>query len=207
MTDSRRFSGAIHVLRNVAALVCALLFFYGVPMEWDLSDDWSGQWLGLAAFLAGVGGLIWLATRRVRRYLREPRATGGRVDGLLLMLCVVVMFFAIYYYRLAVQYPGEFEGLVTRTDALYYTIVTLGTVGYGDIHAIGQTARIATMVQIVFDLVVIGSLLAIVSSGVTHRLETAARHAQVAEPEKAPPREHGTDDTRNPRPQNPTGDR
>ncbi|MCP2290894.1 Ion channel [Nocardia amikacinitolerans] len=192
------------MLRNVAALVCALLFFYGVPMEWDLSDDWSGQWLGLAAFLAGVGGLIWLATRRVRRYLREPRATGGRVDGLLLMLCVVVMFFAIYYYRLAVQYPGEFDGLVTRTDALYYTIVTLGTVGYGDIHAVGQTARIATMVQIVFDLVVIGSLLAIVSTGITHRMEEAARQARATGSDNAPPRADGTG---NPRPQDPTGDR
>ncbi|MET8777830.1 potassium channel family protein [Nocardia sp. NPDC004654] len=201
MTNTRRVSGSRHVLRNVAALVCALLFFYGVPMEWNFADSWPGRVAGLTAFLAGVGGLIWLTARRINRYLREPQATGGRVDGMLLMLCVVAMFFALYYYRLAVHYPGQFEGLETRTDALYYTIVTLGTVGYGDIHATGQAARIATMVQIVFDLVVIGSLLAIVSTGITHRLEVAARRAQVAEPE------HGADDTRNPRPEDPTGDR
>ncbi|MEV0030387.1 ion channel [Nocardia sp. NPDC050793] len=187
------------MLRNVAALLCALLFFYGVPLEWNLTDNWSGRLLGLTAFLAGVGGLIWLAARRINRYLREPQATGGRVDGILLLLCVVAMFFALYYYRLAVQYPDQFEGLVTRTDALYYTIVTLGTVGYGDIHAVGQAARIATMVQIIFDLVVIGSLLAIVSSGVTHRLEAAARRAAAAD---TPPEKR----TGNTRPDDPAGD-
>ncbi|MEV6388736.1 potassium channel family protein [Nocardia xishanensis] len=174
MTESQRVSGSGHVLRNAAALLCALLFYYGVPIDWDRDVDLPGRILGFAAFLAGVGGLIWLTVRRIERYLRAPLMTGGRVDGILLLLCVVAMFFALFYYRLGVHYPGQFEGLSTRTDALYYTVVTLGTVGYGDVHAIGQAARIATMVQIIFDLIVIGSLLAIVSTGVARRLEVAA---------------------------------
>ena len=44
------------------------------------------------------------------------------------------------------------------------TVVTLGTVGYGDVHAIGQLARVVTMVQVAFDLVVIGALIAVASS-------------------------------------------
>jgi len=155
-------------------VVFALLIFYGIPLDWDLGSDWAGKVAGLSAFLAGIAGLVWVTWRHVLRYLEEPPATGGRVDGILLLLCVVAMFFALYYYRLAVHYPGQFDGIVTRTDALYYTIVTLGTVGFGDIHATGQAARIATMIQIVFDLIVIGTLLAITSSGITRRLETAA---------------------------------
>ncbi|WP_431957359.1 potassium channel family protein [Nocardia lijiangensis] len=183
MTESHRVSGRVHALRTAAALLCALLFYYGVPIDWDAMPDWPGRIIGLAAFLAGIGGLIWLTVRRIERYLRAPHMTGGRVDGVLLLLCVVAMFFALFYYRLGVHYPGQFEGLSTRTDALYYTIVTLGTVGYGDVHAVGQAARIATMVQIVFDLVVIGSLLAIVSTGVARRLEAAAARR----PDNAPP--------------------
>lgn len=173
-------------LRKVLSVVFAVLIFYSVPLEWDVGENWPSKVIGLAAFVAGVGGLIWVTWRHVRRYLEEPAATGGRVDGILLLLCVVAMFFALYYYRLAVQYPGQFDGIVTRTDALYYTIVTLGTVGFGDIHATGQAARIATMIQIVFDLVVIGTLLAITSSGLSRRLAQAA--AQVA-PAGEPPGE------------------
>ena len=42
--------------------------------------------------------------------------------------------------------------------------VTLGTVGYGDVHAVGQLARVITMIQVAFDLVVIGALIAVASS-------------------------------------------
>ncbi len=162
-------------MRNVLAVVCALLVFYGGPLDWNAGEAWFHRTLGLVAFVAGLAGLVWIVGRHLRRFLRDPQATGGRIEGILLLLSVVAMFFAMYYYRLAVGYTDQFDGLVTRTDALYYTIVTLGTVGYGDIHATGQAARIATMIQIVFDLVVIGTLLAVLSGNVTRRLEAAAR--------------------------------
>ncbi|MBH0776195.1 potassium channel family protein [Nocardia bovistercoris] len=174
MREPRRTTGRVHAQHNLLSVGCALLIFYGIPLNWNADDSTASRVVGLILFLVGVGGLIWLTWRRLGRLMANPAATGGRVDGVLLLLCVVAMFFAIYYYRLAVSYPDQFDGLVTRTDALYYTVVTLGTVGYGDIHATGQAARIATMVQIVFDLIVIGTLLAIVSSGVTRRLEAAA---------------------------------
>ncbi|MET7771662.1 ion channel [Nocardia sp. NPDC005366] len=188
MKEPRGISGLGGALRKILGVVFALLIFYGVPFDWGAGGDWPSKIFGLCAFLAGIGGLIWVTWRHVLRYLEEPAATGGRVEGILLLLCVVAMFFALYYYRIAVRYPGQFDGIVTRTDALYYTIVTLGTVGFGDIHATGQAARIATMIQIVFDLVVIGTLLAIASSGITHRIQAAAeRTTRGDEPPAADP--------------------
>lgn len=179
MTDQPRRS---HRVRNLSAgVVCALLFFYGVPLRWDTSsDDLASQLLALAGFLVGVGGLIWLIARRIRHYLREPEGMGARIDGILLLVFVAVVFFAQFYYRLEIHDPAEFAGLVTRTDALYYTVVTLGTVGYGDVHATGQIARIATMAQIAFDLVIIGTLLTIFTSALSRRLERAADRAAAA---------------------------
>ena len=84
-----------------------------------------------------------------------------RVNSLLILLYPVVVLFALAYYVIQVRDPTQFSGLATRTDSLYYTVVTLGTVGYGDIHAMGQLARIVTMVQVTFDLVVIGALIAV----------------------------------------------
>ena len=76
----------------------------------------------------------------------------------------MVALFALTYYIIQTTDPTQFESLETRTDALYYTVVTLGTVGYGDVHAVGQLARVISMIQVAFDLVVIGALIAVATS-------------------------------------------
>ncbi|MFD4456963.1 potassium channel family protein [Nocardia sp. NPDC058480] len=179
MTRRRRVSVPGHALRNGAAAVCALLLYYSVPMSWAFQlDAWPGRVFGVVSFIAGVVGLVWLVWRRIEHFLKAPATAGGRVDGVLLVVCVVCVVFSLFYYRLQQLHPDEFDGLVTRTDALYYTMSTLGTIGYGDVHAVGQVARVATMVQIVFDLVVIGTLATIVTTSVTRRLSAANTAAQ-----------------------------
>ncbi|MFD3505925.1 potassium channel family protein [Nocardia sp. NPDC058666] len=176
MTRGRRVPG--HVMRNGAAAVCAVLLYYSVPVGWVFElDAWPGRLAGVLVFFAGVVGLGWLVWRRIEQFLREPATAGGRIDGVLLILCIVVVVFALFYFRLQQLRPEQFTGLETRTDALYYTLVTLATIGYGDVHAIGQTARIATMVQIVFDLVVLGTLLTIITTSVTGRIQAVTRAA------------------------------
>ncbi|MFD3703813.1 potassium channel family protein [Nocardia sp. NPDC058658] len=176
MTRGRWVPG--HATRNGAAAVFAVLLYYSVPVGWAFElDAWPGRLAGVCMFFAGIAGLGWLVWRRVQSYLRAPTAAGGRVDGLLLLVCIVGVVFALFYFRLQQLHPDQFDGLETRTDALYYTLVTLGTVGYGDVHPVGQVARIATMVQIVFDLVVLGTLLTIITSSVTGRIQAATQAA------------------------------
>lgn len=156
-----------HIVRSVLTLVCALVVYYTLPLSrpQDLPELVSG-----ALFLAGVAGLVWLTVHEVRRFAAKLGEARTRVFGLLSVLYIVVVFFALTYYLLERNDPSQFDGLTTRTDALYFSIVTLGTVGYGDVHAAGQEARIAAMVQIVFDLVVIGALFAVASSQIAHRM-------------------------------------
>lgn len=155
-------------------MLCALLFYYCVPLDTDLPGSRPTQVFTVVAFVAGVTGLAWLAYRRVGQLLTAARDTGHRVDGLLLLISLVVVFFALFYYALELHRPEQFDGLRTRSDALYYTVATLGTVGFGDIHAAGQEARIATTIQMVFDLVVIGALLAVMTTEITRRMDTAS---------------------------------
>lgn len=44
--------------------------------------------------------------------------------------------------------PGSFYALKTKWDAVYFTITTMSTVGYGDIHPQSQLARLWTVAQI-----------------------------------------------------------
>ncbi|MGI5222930.1 potassium channel family protein [Nocardia sp. CA-290969] len=170
---SRRISGSAHLWRNAGTVACGLLFYYFVPVNLDLPGYWPTRVLTLVAFVAGVAGLAWLAYRRIGQFLAASRDTAHRVDGLLYLVCLAVLFFALFYYVLQLRDPGQFADLRTRTDALYYTVATLGTVGFGDIHAAGQAARIATTVQMAFDLVFVGTLITVTSTGITRRLGAA----------------------------------
>jgi voltage-gated potassium channel Kch len=146
-----------------------LLVYYGLPLRAEHLSDVAR----LIVFAMGVVGLMWLIARQIRRYVAGPSATSGRLLGVLTVIYAVTVFFALCYYLIERNTPGQFAGLSTRTDALYYTVVTLGTVGYGDVHAVGQAARAVTMVQITFDLVVIGVLVAVASAQLADRLRAA----------------------------------
>jgi hypothetical protein len=46
---------------------------------------------------------------------------------------------------------------MNRTGALYFTMTTLATVGFGDIYARTDASRIVVMIQMVFNVAVIGA--------------------------------------------------
>ncbi|MGH3317128.1 MAG: ion channel, partial [Nocardioidaceae bacterium] len=108
--------------------------------------------------LLGVAGLGWAITGQVRRQLLSGSDAG--IQSLVMLLELVAVVFALGYYVLALSTPGEVAGLETRTDALYFTVSTVATVGYGDVHAVGQLARGLVIVQIVFDAVFVAALVA-----------------------------------------------
>jgi putative Mn2+ efflux pump MntP len=51
---------------------------------------------------------------------------------------------------------GNFNQPLTRTDALYFTVTVFATVGFGDIVATTQGARLVVMGQMVAGIVIIG---------------------------------------------------
>jgi voltage-gated potassium channel len=175
---ARRESLWVHVVRSLGVLVSVLLIYYGFPES--LALDSRGEFVGVALFLAGIAGLGWLVVVQIRR-AGEASDVRGRFMGVLTVVYLVVGFFSLVYYLIERRDPEQFVGLETRTDSLYYTVVTLGTVGFGDVHAVGQLGRISTVVQIVFDVVLLGALLGVASSSLSRRLATPK------EPDADPP--------------------
>jgi hypothetical protein len=88
---------------------------------------------------------------------------------LILVLELALVVFALTYYGIAVRNPDEFSGLHTRLDGLYFSMTTMSTVGYGDVHAVGQTGRMLVTIQLAFNLVFVGGLIALIQEQVRER--------------------------------------
>jgi len=52
---------------------------------------------------------------------------------------------------------ASFTQPLTRTDALYFTVTVFSTVGFGDITAKSEAARVVLIVQMLADLAVLGA--------------------------------------------------
>ncbi|MEU0396456.1 potassium channel family protein [Streptomyces sp. NPDC006208] len=122
--------------------------FYLLPINKLGPDRPAASWTIFVLALVSIAALLLKEIRDV--LLERPDTRPGLVIPLLMGLTVMV--FASTYYALA-THPGQFDGLYTRTDALYFTIVTLATVGYGDITPSGQVSRVVTMMQILYSFV------------------------------------------------------
>jgi hypothetical protein len=71
---------------------------------------------------------------------------------------------------------ANFTQPLTRTDALYFSVTVFTTVGFGDIAAKSETARVALIVQMLGDLALLGAgarvLLGAVRRGRERRSDT-----------------------------------
>jgi voltage-gated potassium channel len=153
-------------LRLAGSMAGLLLVYYAVPFT--TLGSVGRATTGLALTAMGVAALGWAITGEVRRQLAGVSTT--RVPGLFMLLGLVVFVFAFCYYLLERTTPGQIAGLETRTDALYFTLSTLGTVGFGDVHAQGQIARVLVIVQILFDFVFVAALAATLTGKVRARV-------------------------------------
>lgn len=142
--------------------VAVLTFYFLVPV--GASDAPVGTALGFvvgAVCLVAIAGTVFNEVRQAAKRLRPVH--------LLLAFELVLVIFSLGYYLLTVQQPEQFSGLSTRLDALYFSMTTMSTVGYGDIHAQGQLARLLVTVQLVFNLVFVASLVSLFQDQIRRR--------------------------------------
>ncbi|MFF9815509.1 potassium channel family protein [Streptomyces sp. NPDC014006] len=146
-----------------ACEIALLLGYFLLPLH-RLGPQHSA--LAVVLLVGALGVLALLILRQIHAVLLErPGAHPGLVIPLL--MCSSVLVFSAAYFVLA-HYPGEITGLATRVDALYFTLVTLATVGYGDITPIGQAARVVTLLQILYNFV----FLTAAATALTHRIRS-----------------------------------
>jgi voltage-gated potassium channel len=142
---------------RILAMTGGLLVLYAlVPIP---GTSGIGALVGMAIGLIGFLGLIGLQIRTIVR-AEHPVLRAFEVVAFAVPLLVAV--FAFTYLSLSRQEAVSFTEHLDRVGALYYTVSTLSTVGFGDIAARSDAARILVTVQMLFDLALIGVLVRLV---------------------------------------------
>ena len=151
-------------VRLLLVIIGMLVIFYTIPVS---ADESTGRVVtSVALTLTGVAALAWGIFEQVRRQLQSRSED---IHTLVMLLPLAAVLFALGFYVLDVHRPAQFEGMHTRTDALYFTLSTVTTVGFGDITAHGQLARVLVMFQLIFNAIFVGAAASTIISSIRNR--------------------------------------
>jgi voltage-gated potassium channel len=138
---------------HVGVAVVAMFVLYAIVPDAHASGSRAvvELILGLIAFAAL---LIW----EIRRIVAATYPGLQAIETLALALPLLIVAFAYTYLSLSRANHGNFSEPLDHVSAVYFTVVTLSTVGFGDIVAHTDTTRVIVTVQIVFDLILIAGI-------------------------------------------------
>jgi voltage-gated potassium channel len=145
-------------------LLLLTIGYYLLPLRAPWGDGVSAG--RLAGSLVAWTLLLLLLRAESRRSRERQERAYHRVQQLLTALYVLVLSFAVLYVVTETVSPGQFAGLANRSDALYFSVTIMGTVGFGDVHAAGTPARLMVTVQMLFNLIYLGTALRVLSAGI-----------------------------------------
>ncbi|WP_051731857.1 potassium channel family protein [Kitasatospora phosalacinea] len=150
--------------------VLLLTVYFAVPLGWFGPHHPTISWMAFGVLLAVLGvGMLREVRMQVLGQSRHP------VPRILILLCGALVVFSAAYLAMS-KHPGELDGLVTKVDALYFTVITMATVGYGDIHPSGQAARIIVMLQLLYTVVFLTTGVTALTRQVKTRAVQRAHH-------------------------------
>jgi voltage-gated potassium channel len=157
-------SGGLRALGTTAALVA---IYYLLPL------DHSSTWIAATTLIIGLVALITLVIFQVRSIIRARFPGLRAVEALATSLPLFLLLFSGTYVVMAAVSASNFGEKLTHTDAMYFTVTVFTTVGFGDITAKSEGARILVTGQMAIDLIILGIgakiILGAVTRGQQHR--------------------------------------
>jgi voltage-gated potassium channel len=147
-------------LRTLATVALIVAIYYLLPMDRGIDGATvAGLALGGLALVAIVALQVWATSRS-----RHPIARG--VEALAFTIPLYILLFATTYYLMARTQSTAFSARMSRTDAMYFSSTVFTTVGFGDIAAKSEAARVVVTLQMMLDLVVLGLVVRLILTAV-----------------------------------------
>jgi hypothetical protein len=166
------------VLRAAGASAALVVIYYLLPL------DHSSAGAAVTMLVTGLVALIALITFQVRSIL-VSRVPGLRaVEALATSIPLFLLLFASAYLVMSTESAGSFSQQLTHTDALYFTVTVFATVGFGDITAKTEAARLVVTGQMIIDLIIIGIGAKIILGAVQQSRQRRPEGANTPRPSK-----------------------
>jgi len=148
------------VLRVAGAVIGLFVLYYLLPL------DHASEPVAVTMLVIGLAAFVTLVTFQVRWIIRSRFPGLRAVEAMATSIPFFLLLFASTYVVLATQSASSFGGPLSHTDGLYFTVTVFSTVGFGDITAKTETARLVVTGQMLADLIVIGLALKIIVGAV-----------------------------------------
>jgi voltage-gated potassium channel len=116
---------------------------------------------GAAALLGMLAGLLFfvvLVGWQLRAIVRAEHPVLRAVEVVAFALPMLVVIFAFTFLTISRADPQSFSEPLGRVDAMYFTVSTVATVGFGDITPASAGARLVVTFQMLFDLALLAGL-------------------------------------------------
>jgi hypothetical protein len=138
-------------LRATLAAAVLIALYYLLPL--DLGDVDASAFVKLAF---GAVVFLGLMTWQLRAITQSGTPGLRALEALGLAVPLFLLVFATVYFLMSSADASNFTAPLSRTDALYFTVTIFSTVGFGDITAQAESARLVVTGQMMLDLIVLG---------------------------------------------------
>jgi hypothetical protein len=164
---------ALRALGTTAALVA---------IYYLLLLDHTPTWVAATILVIGLVALIALVVFQVRWIIRSRFPVLRGVEALAISIPLFLLLFSGTYVVMAAVSASNFGEKLTHTDALYFTVTVFTTVGFGDIAAKSQGARLLVTGQMITDLIIIAIGVRVIFGAVTRGRQRRPRNADAGQP-------------------------
>jgi voltage-gated potassium channel len=173
------------LLRSLATAVVLVALYYLLPL-----DRFTSVPLGVLLAIE-LAVLLAVSAWQVRTIISAKYPAVRAIGALATSVPVFLLLFAAAYFLMAKKSPASFTDHLTRTDALYFTVTTFSTVGYGDISAVSESARLVVTVQMILDLLILGLGIRVFTQAVQlGRQRAQSDSAESGSPPEQPRQQH-----------------
>jgi hypothetical protein len=163
------------LLRALATTIVLVVLYYVSPLDHVEFIPLPVSLIILLVVLLGV--VAW----QVHAIPRAAHPGVRAVEALAATVPLFLLLFAATYFLMSLDDPANFTAEpLTRTDTLYMTITIFSTVGFGDISAASQSARLVVSLQMLLDLLVLGLGIRVFTSAVQRGRERQTPDASEA---------------------------
>jgi voltage-gated potassium channel len=162
------------LLRAVGSTAVLVVIYYLLPL------DRSSTWAAVMTLVIGLAVLIGLIAFQVRSIMRSQYPGLRAVEALATSVPLFLLLFAGSYVVLATISVASFGQRLTHTDALYFSVTVFSTVGFGDITAKTEAARLVVTAQMIADLLIIGLGLRVITGAVSRSRQQRPDQAAAA---------------------------